>query len=161
MHETRTSTASASDLSIAIVTARWHQSITDAMCHGAQEAFATAGGSAGNLLHICVAGAWELPVVAAQVARRDDIDGVVAIGCVIKGETSHDVWINTAVATALARISVDCAKPVSLGVLTCDSVDQAQARAGGAKGNKGSDAMQACIETIRTLQQMQCEEARS
>lgn len=153
MHEQSTSNASALGLGIAVVTSAWHDSITSALRQGAQAAFEQASGDPDMLVHLRAPGAWELPVLAAAVLKRPDIDGVVALGCVIKGETTHDAWINTGVAGALADLALKSGKPVGLGVLTCDTMAQAQVRAGGDKGNKGFDAMQAVIDTIRSLEQ--------
>jgi 6,7-dimethyl-8-ribityllumazine synthase len=139
---------------IAVVTSVYHDDITSALRTGATEAFMAAGGCTDNLLHIAAPGAWELAVLGAAAIERSDIDAVVALGCVITGETTHDTWINTGLATSLAELSTRTLKPVALGLLTCNTHEQAVARAGGKRGNKGFDAMCATIETVHTIKQL-------
>ena len=90
-------------------------------------------------------------MVCRAQAVRGDFDAVVALGCIISGETDHDRHIASAVATGLTMITVDTSVPVAFGVLTCRTLEQALARAGGDRGNKGAEAMAAAIETARTL----------
>ncbi len=142
----------AGGLRLAVVTSRWHPDITGAMRDAATATFEQAGGAPADLLHVDAPGAWELGVLCAGCLERDDIDGVLAIGCVITGETTHDKWINHGLSSALASLAVMHAKPVALGVLTCPTKAHAQARSGGAKGNKGEEAMSALIESCATLQ---------
>ena len=110
--------ASAHALRIAVVTSQYHSEVTQALRDGADAAFIEAGGDAGNVLHVDSPGAWELGVLSSGCLERDDVDAVVALGCVITGETSHDQWINTGLSSALASLAVMHAKPVALGVLT-------------------------------------------
>ncbi len=139
---------------IAVVTSIYHDVVTTPLRQGAIEAFDAAGGRLDNLIHIESPGAWELAVIAAAALARADIDAVVALGCVITGETTHDTWINTGLATALAGLSTRTGKPVALGVLTCATLAQALARAGGDHGNKGYEAMSATIEAIGAIEQL-------
>jgi 6,7-dimethyl-8-ribityllumazine synthase len=90
-------------------------------------------------------------VLVDAVLGRADVDLAIAIGCIVRGETSHDRVLGQAVTSELARTSVARGKPVGLAVLTVDSLEQARARAGGALGNKGEEAMRAAIATARTL----------
>ena len=95
--------------------------------------------------------------VSAIVRNGHDdqpVDGVVALGCVITGETTHDQYINTAVSTALANLSAQTGVPIGFGILTCQNMEQARERAGGSKGNKGAEAMLAVIVTIRALEKI-------
>jgi len=96
-----------------------------------------------------VPGSWEL--VAGAAAGLTASDAVVCLGCVIKGETSHDRYINTAVSNALAHLSATHTKPVGFGLLTVDDAEQAEARAGGAMGNKGEEAMDAVLDTLASI----------
>jgi 6,7-dimethyl-8-ribityllumazine synthase len=164
MHEPQTNTLRADGLRIGLVCSTWHRDITDRMRRAAVEAFLDAGGHEDDLLQVDAPGAWELLPLAAALAARDDIDAVVTIGCVIAGETTHDQWINTGLATGLAHVSVRSKKAIALGVLTCSTMEQALARSGSAtsdKGNKGHDAMRAAIETTCTLKILRHQEAQA
>lgn len=142
----------ASGLRVALVVSRYHARITDALCVAATECFQSAGGRVDDLEIVHTPGAFELTVVCRAQAVRGDFDAVVALGCIISGETDHDRYIASAVATGLTMITVDTSVPVAFGVLTCRTLEQALARAGGDRGNKGAEAMAAAIETARTLQ---------
>lgn len=138
---------------VCIIVSRYNGSITGAMLAGAEAEYARRGGDPANLGVIEAPGTFELPVLAATAAEAELYEGVVAIGCVIRGETDHDRYISTAVATELARIATDSTIPVAFGVLTCNTIDQAVARAGGPEGstghgNKGAEAMAAVLDTI-------------
>jgi len=143
----------ACDMAIAIVTSRYHQDITSALREGAVEAFLESGGSMDRLEHVESPGTWELPVLCSALLRRDEDvpDAVIALGCVIAGETTHDQHINHGVSSALSTLAVDTGRPVAFGVITCSSMEQALARAGGPVGNKGREAMLAAIETVKTI----------
>jgi 6,7-dimethyl-8-ribityllumazine synthase len=139
-------------LRVALVVSDYHREVTHAMADGARAAFATAGGAEADLLVAETPGAFELPVVAAAYAARADVTAVVALGCVVRGETRHDRYLNQAVTDALARLSVHSGKAIGYGLLTVESLKQARARAGGKQGNKGADAMVAALLTARLLQ---------
>jgi len=151
MHIRRQADSDATGLRLAIAVSGYHRDITDALCAGAVEAFTKAGGTEDALLIAPAPGTFELTAVSQALAARPDVDGVVALGCVIRGETSHDQHLARAVANGLTRIALDTGKPVSFGILTCDTKHQARARAGGEKGNKGIEAMEATIDTIRSI----------
>lgn len=151
----------AGDARVALVVSTYHGEITGVLRTGARDAFIAAGGAPDAITLIDVPGTFELPVVCAAAGRRDDIDAVVALGCVIRGETTHDQHINHAVAGALANLAVDLGKPVAFGVLTCNDLDQAHARAGGAKGNKGEEALHAALGALAAIDQARAlEDAR-
>lgn len=152
MHEATTNHHDASGLRIGIARSAYHADIVGSLFNGAKAVFLAAGGSEDDLLVVDAPGAFELVVMSRALAHREDVDGVVALGCVISGETSHDMWINGAVSQGLASISIATGKPVSFGVVTCDSHEQALARAGGAKGNKGDEAMAAAIAAVRAIE---------
>lgn len=142
---------SAQGLRIAVVVSKYNTEVTGALLEGAKKAFDALGGDEGDLTVVHVPGAFELPVVAGACVRSRLYDGVVALGCLIKGETVHDRVIADATAHALSSISATSGIPVGFGLLTTDNQVQALARAGGDKGNKGEDAMRACIETHGAL----------
>lgn len=151
---------SAAGLRLAIVVSRYHATITEALLAGATEAFRAAGGQDDALQVVDAPGTFELPVIASALASRDDVDGVIALGCVVRGETEHDRHIAGAVARGLVQSSIATGKPIAFGVLTCGDEAQARARAGGDKGNKGTEAMQATIAAVRALEAIQPEVTR-
>lgn len=143
---------------VAVVVARYNEWITRPMQEGAVATFEKRLGDAeGEVTIIEAAGAFELPALVGEAAGSDVFHAVVALGCVIKGETSHDQVINQAVSNELARIAVDAGVPVGFGLLTVDNAEQAEARAGGAMGNKGAEAMDAALDTLMTLEAMRAE----
>lgn len=142
----------ASGLRIGIVTSVYHAEITALLEVGAVEAFVEAGGRAEDLVRAAAPGAFELVPIAAALAARSDLHAVVALGCIVRGETRHDRVLAGAVATALASIAAARAKPVSFGVLTVERRRQARERAGGAHGHKGREAMDAAILAVRAIE---------
>ncbi len=136
---------------IAIVVSRYNDSITRALEEGAVRAYAEAGGDASTLGIFETAGAYELTAISHAAAQSGLYRGVVALGCVIRGNTSHDRYINEAVARGLTSVTGSTGVPVAFGLLTVDTRAQAEERAGGTKGNKGADAMLAVIESIRAI----------
>jgi len=141
-------------LRVALVVSEYHSEITSALEAGARRTFAAAGGSARNLLRLSSPGAFELPVITAAALRHGRADAIVALGCIVRGETPHDGHLASSVARELGRLAVDHGRPVAFGVLTVHDLAQARARAGGAEGNKGEEAMSAALAaaaTIRTL----------
>ena len=149
-----TTSSDARGLRVAVAVSRYHERITANLRDAAVSRFLEAGGAEGDLLVVPVPGTFELPVVCDALATRPQLDAIVALGCVISGETRHDRYICRAVAHGLAQISVRRGVPVAFGILTCQTIEQAEARAGGAVGNKGEEAMTAAIETARTLRQL-------
>jgi len=141
----------ATSLRIGLVVSEYHRAITSAMQRAASTAFVDAGGRAADLLIIPAPGAYELVAITNGLAQRGDVDAVVALGCIVSGETTHDQYIAHAVAHGLAAVTVATSVPVAFGVLTCQSLEQAEARAGGARGNKGEEAMQAAIRSAMIL----------
>lgn len=141
----------ASGLRVAVVISRYHQEITRALAAGARRAFLAAGGSEDDLVELSAPGAFELPSICSALANDGRLDAVVALGCVVTGETRHDHYIASAVAHGLVQIGVDTGVPVAFGVLTVANIEQAQARAGGAKGNKGEEAMIAAIDAVLAI----------
>jgi 6,7-dimethyl-8-ribityllumazine synthase len=147
---------------IAIVVSRYNDSITSKLLDGALETLRSAGVDEERIVVVDVPGAWELPLPALNLAISDAIDGVIVLGAVIKGETTHDQHINRAVTMALMNAQIDSDTPISLGLLTCNSVEQAIQRSGGSVGNKGVEAAQALLEMVRItakLKEMLVDEA--
>jgi 6,7-dimethyl-8-ribityllumazine synthase len=134
---------------IAIVASRYNASICDSLVGAALETLAAAGYDASAMPVIRVPGAWELPTVVRQVIDKADVIAAVALGCVIKGETTHDEHINRAVSLALMQMGVESRVPIAFGLLTCNTLEQAIHRSGGAVGNKGNEAAEAVLELLR------------
>ena len=136
---------------IAIVTSLYNRSITNELRDGAIEEYVARGGSLASLVLADAPGAFELASLSSAAARSGRVAGVVALGCVIKGETRHDRYIADAVAQSLAAVSVWTGVPVGFGVLTTENARQARERAGGSKGNKGQEAMSAVLDAVRAI----------
>lgn len=141
-------------LRFVVVAARFNGHIVDRLLSGAVEVLTQAGVPADNLNVLRVPGAFEIPIVVRQVAASGHYDAVIALGAVIRGETPHFEYVAGECARGVMRVMLDTDVPVGFGVLTCDTLDQAQARAGGAAGNKGADAALAVLETAKLLRQL-------
>ncbi len=135
----------------AILASRWNPRITDALVDGARQAFAANGVPAEAVDVIRVPGAWELPVAAASALDRIGYAGVVALGCVVRGDTRHFEQVADECARGLMRVALDTGVPVANGVLAVDSYADAEARAGGSHGNKGEEAALVVIEMANLI----------
>lgn len=133
---------------VAIVVSRYNNEITDRMRDGAIDELSKQVGDRGEAVVIPAPGSFELPYLAAVAAVSGKFDAIVALGCLIKGETSHDRIIADAIAPQLAEVAVQSTIPVAFGVLTVDTDAQAEARAGGSMGNKGNEAMAAALDCL-------------
>lgn len=136
---------------VAVVVAKYNAAITDRLRDGAVGELARIVPGRGEAVVVPVPGSFELPVAAAVAARSAKFHAVVTLGCIIKGETVHDEVIAHAIAGQIAAVGVETGKPVVLGVLTVNTIQQAEARAGGVHGNKGAEAMAAALDTLATL----------
>lgn len=141
----------ASDVTVAIIASSWHTTVMDGLVGGAEAALAEAGI---DPQVVRVAGSFELPVVAAQLARTHD--AVVALGVIIRGGTPHFDYVCTAATEGLSRVALDSGTPVGFGLLTCDDEGQAIDRAGlpGSREDKGREAAEAAVSTVRTLRSL-------
>jgi 6,7-dimethyl-8-ribityllumazine synthase len=137
------------ELRIALVVSRWNSDITDALLAGAQRVLTACSVPAENVTIIEVPGAVEIPVAARAVAEK--VDAIVAIGCVVKGDTAHFEHVSRVAMDGIARVSDECAIPVTCGILTTYDMEQALARAGNDEENKGSEAALAAIEMANLL----------
>jgi 6,7-dimethyl-8-ribityllumazine synthase len=131
-----------------VVVSRFNEEITEALLRGAQETLRSYGAANADIEVVRVPGAFELPIAAALLASRDDIHAVICLGALIRGETPHFDVLAHSTANALQDVAREFALPVGFGLLTCDTGEQASARAGGARGNKGADAAEAAIEMV-------------
>ena len=134
---------------VAIVQSLWNSAITDALADGAARAAAAAGASCDRFT---VAGAFELPAAVRLLAGSGRYDAVVPLGCLIRGETPHFQVLADAVAAGLMTVSLESDVAIPFGVLTCGTLAQAKARAGGRAGNKGAEAMEAALSLVALRQ---------
>jgi 6,7-dimethyl-8-ribityllumazine synthase len=140
------------DLSVGVVAARWHTLVMDGLLDGARRALAAY--SVTEVSEVRVPGTFELPVVAAELARAHD--AVVALGVVVRGGTPHFEYVCSAATEGLTKVAIETGTPVGFGVLTCDDDDQALARAGleGSSEDKGYQAAAAALITARILRDL-------
>ena len=124
----------------AVLVARFNETITRGLLDGALATLAEHGVDDERIDVVWVPGAFELPTIAARLAEEGDHAAIICLGAVIRGETTHDQHINRAVSMMLAEIGIDYSLPVILGVLTCNTLEQAVARAGGEAGTRGKDS---------------------
>jgi 6,7-dimethyl-8-ribityllumazine synthase len=136
---------------VAVIVSRYNWSITERLLEGALAAYAARGHEAGSVTVFEGPGAYELPALALAAADTARYRGIVALGCLIRGETRHDRYIAEAVAHGLVQVTLQSGVPVAFGVLTVDTPEQARARAGGELGNKGEESMAALLDTIITM----------
>ncbi|MDP5140158.1 MAG: 6,7-dimethyl-8-ribityllumazine synthase [Spirosomaceae bacterium] len=138
-----------SEKRFALIVAEWNEEVTEALAQGAFDTLVKHGVKEENILKTYVPGSYELSFASQVFAQREDIDAVIAIGCVIQGETKHNDYINHAVAQGLTNVSLKYNKPVVFGVLTPNTQQQALDRAGGIHGNKGDEAAITAIKMLR------------
>ncbi len=131
---------------VAVVAARFNDFIVASLVKGATAAWLERGGPAEDLLIARVPGAFELPVAARRLALSGSYDAVVALGCVIRGDTPHFEYVSGECARGLQLASLETGVPIIFGVLTVETVEQALERAATAAGNKGGEAMVAALE---------------
>ncbi len=132
----------------AIVVSSYHINITGKLLQGATDSLTSVGVPDSDIFTAWVPGSWEIPSAAQKLLETKKFDAVICLGCVIRGETTHDQHINTTISNSLGRLSLDFGKPVAFGVLTCNTLEQALARCGGAVGNKGTEAAEATLHML-------------
>ncbi len=133
---------------IAIVSTRWNHFIVDRLVEGSKDAFARHGGNAEDIDHVLVPGAFELPMIIDRLLASGKYDAICALGAVIRGATPHFDYVSAEATKGIAMMSLKHAKPVSFGLLTTDTIEQAIERAGTKAGNKGFEAMTTVIEML-------------
>jgi 6,7-dimethyl-8-ribityllumazine synthase len=148
-------TPTAGSAKFAICVARYNEHITKRLLDGAVETLTKAGVADDAIDVYWVPGAFELPVVAAHVIDLKRHAAIICLGAVIRGETTHDQHINTAISNQFAALGVRSGIPVLFGVLTCDTLEQAVHRAGGNVGNKGSECAEAALRMANLLEQIE------
>lgn len=145
---------SAKGLRIAIVAARFNHFVVDKLLAGAVETLTQAGISSQDLDIVRVPGAFELPLAARKLAASHNYDAVITLGAVIRGGTPHFDYVAGECARGVSQAARDSGVPVIFGVLTCDTLEQATERSGGAHGNKGADSALAAIEMADLLRKL-------
>ena len=138
----------------AVIASRWNGEVVDALVDGARRAFAEHGVTNDALDVLRAAGAWELPVLAQHLAKARRHAVIVALGCVVRGETRHYEHVADECARGLMRVALDSGVPVLNGVLAVEDEADAWARAGGARGNKGADVALSAIEMATLLKEL-------
>ena len=144
----------AKGLKVALIASRFNEFVTSKLVEGALDGLVRHGADPKNLTLVKVPGSFELPQVASKLAAQGGYDAIVALGCLIRGETPHFDLIAAEAAKGLAQVGVSSGVPVIFGVLTCDTLEQAIDRAGGKAGNKGWDAALAAIEMVSLFRRL-------
>ena len=135
------------DLRVGIAVARFNSGVTERLLAGALDVCAQAGIEGDRVCVLRVPGAFELPLAAQELIRRG-CEAVICLGAVIRGETPHFEYVCQQAAAGIMRVALDHHVPVAFGVLTCDTAEQAYARAGGDAGNKGAEAARSALEMV-------------
>jgi len=140
-------------LRFGIVVSRFNEAITQHLYAGALEALTKYGAEAGQVEAVQVPGAFELPAAALRLARSGRVHAIIALGAVIRGETPHFQFVAEGATTGLTQVALQTGVPVAFGVLTCDTLAQAEARAGAGGANKGYEAACAALEMARLFRE--------
>ena len=159
------------EIRFGIVVSRFNESITSRLLAGAVDTLIDRGVADSNIDVAWVPGAFEIPTIASEFANSGRYSAVLCLGAVIRGETSHDQYINRSVSMALAELGTDLGLPVLFGILTCETVEQAIARSGGHVattgkdasnahlGNKGVDCAEAALDMVSLVEQIRSHDA--
>jgi len=146
----------AKGLKFAIIVSRFNNFVTERLLSGALDALARTGAAPEDIEIVRVPGSWEMPVIAAELARQKRHDAIICLSAIIRGETPHFDYIAAEAAKGLAQTSLQHGVPIAFGVLTTNTLEQAIDRAGAKSGNKGYDAAMSAIEManlLKTLRQ--------
>ncbi len=137
-----------------IVVSKWNDDITSVLAEGCEKTLLDHDVHPDNIFKIQVPGSFELPMGARLLAGKEKMDAIICLGCVIKGETKHDEYINNAVANGIMNLGLTSSIPVIFGVLTPNDKQQALDRAGGKHGNKGVEAAATALEMVGLATQL-------
>lgn len=143
----------AEDMKIGLLVGRFNSFIVDSLVKGAIDTIVRHGGSKENIEQVMVPGAFEIPIVAQKMAASGKYDTIVALGAVIRGGTPHFEYVAGECVKGISQVSLTSGVPISFGVLTVNTIDQAIERAGTKAGNKGEECTLAAIETVNVLRQ--------
>ncbi|MDR9499987.1 MAG: 6,7-dimethyl-8-ribityllumazine synthase [Hydrogenovibrio sp.] len=145
----------AQGLKIGLVVGRFNSFVVESLVKGAVDTIVRHGGSEENIEQVWVPGAFEIPVIAQKMAQSGRFDAVVALGAVIRGGTPHFDYVAGECVKGIGQVALQTGVPVSFGVLTVDTIEQAIERAGTKAGNKGEECTLAAIETVNVLKQLE------
>lgn len=151
---TITGADNATALRVGVVVSVYHEAVTDALRRGAVEALVQAGALADRIVVIRVPGAFEVPFAARRAAETGQFDALVCLGCIIRGETPHFNYLASAVAHGIGTASQATGVPISFGVLTTDTYEEAVARAGDGNDNKGWEAAMAAVQLANVVRSL-------
>lgn len=138
----------------AIVIARFNEFVSRRLIEGAVDAVVRHGGEEDAITQVWVPGSFEIPLAARKLADSGRYSGVICLGCLIRGQTPHFDYLAAEVCRGIGRVSLESGVPVTFGVITADTLEQAVERAGGKAGNKGADAALAAIEMANLLKRL-------
>jgi len=138
-------------MAVAVVASRYNAGVVQRLLDGAVERLAERGVSQDQITVILVPGAWELPLACRRLAEAGGHQAVVALGCVVRGDTPHFEYVCSEASRGVIQASLDTGIPVSFGLLTTDTLEQAAERAGGSAGNKGAEAADAAVEMAQLM----------
>ena len=134
--------------SVGIIKSSWNNKITDLLYNSAHSFLIDSGVQENNIISKVVPGSMELVYMSNYLLLENKLDGIIALGCIIKGQTDHDVYISNAVANGITNVSIKNNKPVIFGVLTTNNLNQALERCGGKHGDKGLESAQSLLQVI-------------
>jgi len=144
----------AKGLKFAVVVSRFNDFICDRLLGGALDALLRNGASEADIQVVKVPGAWEIPLTSKKLAEQNKYDAIICLGAVIRGSTPHFEFVSAEVSKGVATVGLEHSIPITFGVLTTDSLEQAIERAGSKAGNKGFEAAQAAIEMANLMTQL-------
>ncbi len=147
-------TLSGAGVKVAIAVARFNQHIVDGLLAGARDGLARNGVADADVTVARCPGSWELPLLARRLGRTGEVDAIIALGCLIRGDTPHFDYIASECTKGLAQVGLELDLPVVFGVLTTDTVDQAHDRSGLKGGNKGFDVALGALEMVDLLRNL-------
>jgi len=144
----------ASGMRLAIVAGRFNDDVTKLLLEGARDELADRGLEPDSVQVVWVPGAFEIPMAAKRLAESGELDAIICLGAVIRGDTPHFEYVADACASGISRVALDTGVPIAFGVLTTDDREQAFARTGGPAGNKGAEAAATAVEMVDLLRQL-------
>ena len=145
---------SAEGLRFAVIVSRFNDFISSKLMEGAMDALKRHGGNEEQVSLVKVPGSFEIPIVAKRLAETGEYDGIICLGAVIRGATPHFDYVAAEVSKGIATVALETKTPVTFGILTTDSLEQAIERAGSKSGNKGWDAAMAAMEMANLFKKM-------
>jgi 6,7-dimethyl-8-ribityllumazine synthase len=154
MKNTISAKLDATGLRFAIIVSRFNEFITSRLLSGARDALLRHNAEEKNIHEVWVPGSWEMPLTAKALAQAGRYDALICLGCVIRGETSHHVYVAGEAAKGLTQVTLETGVPVGFGLLTTDTIEQAIERAGAKSGNKGADAALSAVEMVNVLREI-------